>query len=312
MKQESLFSRLIGKTTFTHLALIFVCIVSMVPIATTILISFKTQADIVRKPPMVFPCDTETAKFDLQECRWAVEGYQRVIAPKPEEGTLFGWKLTGHMINTYIPNSFMYASVSALIVSFLASLAGFAFSRFKFRGHDALLAAVMAITGVPLLTNILALYQMAVKMRKGLPFFDDRLFLIFVYLGYFIPISTWILKGFFDAIPIELEEAAVLDGTTRLGALFRITMPLALPGMSAVFLLTFVNVWNEFIVAYLLISKNEHKPAMFGLYDFLSQNVINMQVLAAACILIAGPIVILFLFTRKTFFRAMAEGAVKG
>ena len=312
MKEENFFSRFIGKTTFTHLALIFVCIVAMIPIATTILISLKTQADIVRKPPLVFPCDTETSMFDWKECRWAVEGYQRVLAPEPDETTIFGWKLTGNMIKTYIPNSFMYALASAIIVSFLASLAGFAFSRFKFRGHDALLAAVMAITGVPLLTNILALYQMAVKMRKGLPFFDDRIFLIFVYLGFFIPISTWILKGFFDAIPPELEEAAIIDGTTRVGALFRITMPLALPGITAVFLLTFVNVWNEFIVAYLLISKNEFKPAMFGLYDFLSQNVINMQVLAAACILIAGPIVILFLFTRRSFFRAMAEGAVKG
>jgi multiple sugar transport system permease protein len=312
MNKKPFFSRFIGKTTFTHLALIFVCVFAMLPIATTILISFKTQAEIVRKPPVVFPCDTETSKFTWSECRWAVEGYQRVLAPKPKEGTLFGWELTGNMINTYIPNSFMYASITAVTVSILASLAGFAFSRFKFRGHDALLAGVMAITGVPLLTNILALYQMAVKMRKGLPFFDDRFFLIFVYLGFFMPISVWILKGFFDAIPPELEEASIIDGTTRVGALFRITMPLALPGMASVFLLTFVNVWNEFIVSYLLVSKNEFKPAMFGLYDFLSQNVINMQVLAAACILIAGPIVILFFFTRKTFFRAMAEGAVKG
>ncbi len=85
-----------------------------------------------------------------------------------------------------------------------------------------------------------------------------------------------------------------------------------MPGMMAVFLLTFVNVWNEFIAGYLLISKNEHKTAMFGLYDFLGQNIINLQVIAAACILIALPIVILFLFTRRIFFKAMVEGAVKG
>jgi ABC-type glycerol-3-phosphate transport system permease component len=85
-----------------------------------------------------------------------------------------------------------------------------------------------------------------------------------------------------------------------------------MPGMTAVFLLTFVNVWNEFIAGYLLIAKNEYKTAMFGLYDFLGQNIINLQVIAAACILIATPIIILFLFTRRIFLQAMVEGAIKG
>ena len=89
-------------------------------------------------------------------------------------------------------------------------------------------------------------------------------------------------------------------------------MPLAMPGLVAVFLLTFVNVWNEFIAGYLLILKNDYKTAMFGLYDFLGQNIINLQVIAAACILIALPIVILFLFARRSFLEAMIEGAVKG
>jgi multiple sugar transport system permease protein len=133
-----------------------------------------------------------------------------------------------------------------------------------------------------------------------------------VYLGFFLPISVWIMKGFFDAIPVEMEEAALIEGCTPLGALFRVTMPLATPGIVSVFLMTFVSVWNEFIMAYLLVPEAEYKPAMFGLYDFLSQNIINLQVIAAACIIIAAPMVIVFLFTRRTFFSAMVEGAVKG
>jgi len=123
---------------------------------------------------------------------------------------------------------------------------------------------------------------------------------------------VWIAKGFFDTIPRELEEAAFIDGASPLGALFRITMPLALPGLLSIFLLTFVSVWNEFIAGYLLIARNDLKPAMFGLYDFLSQNIINFQVIAAACVMIALPVVVLFLFTRSIFFQAMVEGAVKG
>ena len=294
------------------LALILVCLFAMVPIATTILISFKEQSDILRKPPILFPCDTPTASFNLSECRWAVEGYERVIAPEPTEGSLFGVEITGDMLRTYIPNTLLYATGTAIFVSLLASLSGFAFSRYKFRGHNTLMIAIYAITGVPLLTNLLAIYQMGINLRNNFPLYDDRLFLVFVYLGFFLPISVWIMKGFFDAIPVEMEEAALTEGCTPLGALFRITMPLALPGIMSVFLLTFVGVWNEFIVAFLLISEDELKPAMYGLYDFLSQNIINLQVIAAACIIIAAPMVILFLFTRRTFFSAMVEGAVKG
>lgn len=305
-------SRTVWINRLVDIALIFVCLFAMVPIATTIIISFKEQADITRKPPIILPCDTPTKSFDISACRWAVEGYQRVFAPKAADDAMLGFKLTGNLVSTYIPNTIMYASGTALFVSLLASLSGFAFSRYRFRGHNALMTAIYAITGVPLLTNILALYHMEIALRKNLPIFDDRVFLIFVYLGFYIPISVWIMKGFFDAIPVEMEEAALIEGCTPVGALFRVTMPLATPGILSVFLMTFVSVWNEFIVAYLLVAENEYKPAMFGLYDFLSQNIINYQVIAAACLIIASPIVILFLFTRRTFFSAMIEGAVKG
>jgi multiple sugar transport system permease protein len=295
-----------------NLALIVICFFAMIPIATTIIISFKEQADITRKPPVLSPCDTPTSSFVISACRWATEGYQRVFAPKPSEEALLGFELTGNMLRIYIPNSFKYALSTALLVGFLASLSGFAFSRYKFRGHDALMLAMYAITGVPILTNLLAIYQMGITVRKNLPFVDDRIFLIFVYLGFFLPISVWIMKGFFDAIPVEMEEAALIEGCTPVGALFRVTMPLATPGIVSVFLMTFVGVWNEFIISYLLVPENEFKPAMFGLYDFLSQNIVNLQVIAAACIIIAAPMVIVFLFTRRTFFSAMVEGAVKG
>jgi len=294
-------------------ALILICCIALIPVATTVLISFKGERDITRKPPNILPCDTPERAFDPTACRWAVEGYQRVLAPRPTDSGLLPFTLTGNIVRVYIPNSFMYATSTALIVVFLSGMSGYAFSRYRFRGRNFLLVSILAITGVPLLTNLLALYQMGVVVRRAqLPFYDDRLFLIAVYMGFFLPLSVWIAKGFFDAIPRELEEAAVIDGCTPFGSLMRISMPLALPGLMAVFMLTFVSVWNEFIAGYLLIAKNEFKPAMFGLYEFLGQNIINLQVVAAACILIALPIVVLFLFARRSFFAAMVEGAVKG
>jgi ABC-type glycerol-3-phosphate transport system permease component len=297
----------------TNGTLILIVIFAMLPIVTTALISFKRQQDITRKPPVIFPCDTETSAFDPTACRWSVEGYDRVISPEPSESSVLGFTLTGNMLRTYLPNTLLYATTASLFVVLLAGLSGYAFSRYRFRGHGALMAAILAITGVPLLTNLLGLYQMGVTLRKApIPFYDDRFFIVLVYMGFFLPLSVWIAKGFFDAIPRELEEAALIDGCTPIGVLGRITMPLAMPGLTAIFLLTFVSVWNEFIAGYLLIAKNEHKPAMFGLYEFLGQNIINLQVIAAACLLIAVPMVILFLFTRRSFFKAMVEGAVKG
>lgn len=306
-------SRKTREGLLANAAMILILTVALLPIATTVLISFKREEDITRKPPVIFPCDTATAGFNLAACRWSVEGYERVALPTPSETSPFGFSLQGRMLNTYLPNTVLYATATSLIVMLLAAMSGYAFSRYKFRGHDALMIAILAITGVPLLTNLLALYQMGSDIRKAMPLiYNDRAFIILVYAGFFLPMSVWIAKGFFDAIPRELEEASLIDGCSPVGGLVRIVAPLITPGLTAIFLLTFVGVWNEFIAGYLLITKNALKPAMFGMYDFLGQNIINAQVIAAACIIIALPMVVVFLFARRSFFRAMVEGAIKG
>jgi len=209
----------------THGALILIVIFAMLPIVTTVLISFKSQQDITRKPPVLFPCDTPTQSFALDACRWAVEGYKRVLAPKPAPDSVFGTSLTGNMVRTYLPNTLLYATAASLLVVLLAGMSGYAFSRYRFRGHGALMLGILAITGVPLLTNLLALYQMGVKLRNSAFPFDDRAYIIVVYIGFFLPLSVWIAKGFFDAIPRELEEAAQIDGCSPFGGFVRIAMP---------------------------------------------------------------------------------------
>ncbi|MFO7631379.1 MAG: hypothetical protein R6W76_02510, partial [Caldilinea sp.] len=169
-------------------ALILICLFALFPVATTVLISFKGERDIIRKPPNFFPCDTPERSFDPTACRWALEGYQRVLSPKPTEGGLLPYMLTGNIVRVYIPNSLMYATSTALLVVFLAGMSGYAFSRYRFRGRNLLMVGILAITGVPLLTNLLALYQMGVVLRRAqMPFYDDRLFLIAVYMGFFLP-----------------------------------------------------------------------------------------------------------------------------
>ena len=295
-----------------NLVLILICTAMLAPVFGTLVISLKRQIDVERRPPVLFPCDTPTTIFDLTACRFVLEGYQRIIDPKPNPNSILGFDLTGRMLSIYLPNTVIYAVFASVIVTTLAGMSAYAFSRFRFRLRRTLMITILAITGVPLLTNLIALYQMGVTVRKALPGYDERIFLVLVYVGFFLPFSIWVVKSFFDTIPRELEEASFIDGCTPLTSLWLIVAPLATPGLTSAFLLSFVGIWNEFIAGYLLVSKNSLKTAMFGLYDFISQFVIGYQVLAAACILIALPVVILFLFARPVFFRAMVEGALKG
>lgn len=311
MARTSSLSPKTWRSIFLNGFMVSFLLVAMLPIFLTVVISFKSQKDIIRKPPVIFPCDTPASAFDLRACRWSVEGYERVLVPKLTNSFPL-IQLTGRMFRIYIPNTLLYAVSTAIGVTIMAGMAGFAFSRFRFRIRRALMIAILAITGVPLLTNLLALYQLGVTLRKTPIPFNDRAYLIFVYFGFYLPLSIWIAKGFFDTIPRDLEEAAMIDGATPLGALRHVTMPAALPGLAAIFLMTFVNVWNEFLAGYLLVTKNELKPVMFGLYEFLGPNIINFQMIAASCILIALPVVIIFLAARRYFFMAMVEGAIKG
>ncbi len=311
-----------------NLALIAICVLMLAPVVGTLLTSLKRQIDVEHRPPVLLPCDTPTADFDITACHFVLEGYQRIIGPQPDPRSVVGVDLTGRMVTTYLPNTILYATVSSFLVTTFAGMAGYAFSRFRFRLRRTLMVAILALTGVPLLTNLIALYQMGVWTRRtanavATAFTGeaagqftiatvDRTFLILVYIGFFLPFSIWVVKSFFDTIPRELEEASFIDGCSPVSSLWRIVVPLATPGLTSAFLLSFVGVWNEFIAGYLLVSNSALRTAMFGLYDFISQFVIGYQVLAAACILLALPVVIVFLFARPVFFRAMIEGALKG
>ncbi len=306
-------SRTQRETYLVNFVLLIITLIVLVPVGTTLLISFKRDEDVVRKPPVIFPCDTPTSSFDITACRWSLEGYTRVFLPQPSQTSPLGFELAGRMLKIYLPNSAFYAFGTAVVVVLLSSLAGYGFSRYEFRGKQVLLTSILAITGIPLLTNLLALFQMGASLRSlPVPIYNDQLYIITVYSGFFLPLSVWIAKGFFDAIPRELDEAARVDGCTPLQGLMLITLPIATPGLAAIFLLTFVGVWNEFLAGYLLITKNDLKPAMFGMYDFLGQNLINAQLVAAACVIVALPIVVVFLLGRRSFFQAMVEGAIKG
>lgn len=303
--------RLIGRWLI-QVALVMVCVVMLYPIASTILLSIKAPEDVRRKPPVLIPCDNEAGDYSLAACRFSLEGYQRIFLAQPSTERLWGFTITGRIFTQYMPNTLLYATASATLTTLFAGMAAYVLSRYRFRGRQSLLVLILALAGVPLLTMLLALYQMNIGIRRIFPMYDERIFMIATYIGLELPFAIWVVKGFFDTIPRELEEAAKLDGCTPTGALLRIVAPLAMPGLASIFLLSYVNVWNEFIANYLLMSKATLRGAMYGVYDYIAQSLTSYNALAAACILVMLPVVVVFLLARNVFFRSMLEGAIKG
>ena len=209
----------------------------------------------------------------------------------------------------YVLNSAINALGGSLLTCLAASLAGYSFARFRFRGRSFLMAFVLAMMMLPALTNLIPLY----KLASDLKLLNTYPLMITIFGAYGVPLSIWIMKGFFDSIPVSLEEAAAIDGATPLGTFFRVVLPISAPGLLATFLINFVFNWNNFIMPLFMLTKSEMKMATVGLFDFQHALEGNQdELLAAACVVIMVPAIVLFVTLRKYFLQGMVEGAVKG
>ncbi len=272
------------EVTSTHVILGFFAVIFIFPVLYTLMTSFKSQIEVRTNPPLFFP------KV------WVLDGYQQV--------------LRSDLIRYHIPNSLVNSLGSSVLTVAAAALAGYAFSRYKFRGSGALQLFVLGLMMIPGLTNLVPLYKLSSDF--GLLRDHSHEVMIAIYTAGGLPFSIWIIKSFFDAIPLEIEEAALIDGCNPLQALRFVVMPLAAPGLLAAFLLMFVDTWNEFLAAALLLNNNTLQTVTVGLYTFQSSFEIAYHVWTAACIIIMLPVLALFLALRRTFFQAMLQGALKG
>lgn len=162
---------------------------------------------------------------------------------------------------------------------------------------------------LPGVATLIPLFQIASQLQ----ILDTYLVMILVYGAYGVPFGIWIMKGFYEAIPKALEDAAAVDGAGVLQTLIYIIIPISLPGLVAVFLINFVFNWNDFLTGLVLLSSNDMKTAPVGLFDL--QNELegnNNELLNAASILIMMPGLVVFILVRKVFLRGLFEGIVKG
>ena len=215
--------------------------------------------------------------------------------------------LTRTAVPWQILNTVIAASLAALIVVAASSLAGYGFSRFDFRGKDALLIGLLGCVMVSGATKVVPLYLMLHKL--GL--LNSLAGLGLVYSVEFLPISVWLMKSYVDTVPIELDEAASVDGCSRLRTFVRIVFPLSMPGVIAVALITFVRSAQEFIYAATFLTETGVKTSPVGLYMFFTELGVEWGQLTAASLIVVLPIVLVFLVLQKWFVSGLTMGAVR-
>lgn len=214
---------------------------------------------------------------------------------------------SGGLFTTYFFNS-MVVSIASTILSVLVSVpAAYAFSRFKFPGKDMSYFAVLVRNMFPLIVFLIPLFV----MMRILQLQNTLAGLVLAYLTFTLPLAIWLLKGFLDGIPRELELAARIDGCTRFGAFVRIILPLTAPGLAATAIYAFVQAWNEYAFARTLTESAALRTLPVGLSYFFTENTSDWGGLMAAAFLFSIPVVIVFMILQRFFIAALTQGAVK-
>jgi multiple sugar transport system permease protein len=209
---------------------------------------------------------------------------------------------------TYFRNSLYVSLGTAAATTLIAAGAGYAFSRFEFGGKKLIIAVMLITQMFPLLMIIAPIY----KIVGSLGLLNSLTSLIVVYTAFNIPFATFLMQSFFDGIPKDLEEAAMMDGCTRFQALRKVIFPLTLPGLGATLGFVFTAAWSELLFALMLISKNEAMTFPVGLLTFVSKFSVDWGQMMAAGVLALIPSCLFLIFLQRYLVQGLTSGAVKG
>jgi arabinogalactan oligomer / maltooligosaccharide transport system permease protein len=216
---------------------------------------------------------------------------------------------------TWLWNS-LKVSVSVTIISVLiTTTTAFAFSRFRFYGRDSLLKSILLIQVFPAILAMVAIFALVQQLGAYIPFLGLNTLtgLGFIYLGGAMGINIWLMKGFFDTVPMDIDESAMVDGATHWQTFWMLIFPLVRPVVIVVALLTFITVYGEFLLAKILLKSNESFTVMVGLYQIQAATFAsNWGLFCAGAILAAIPVVILYLFLQDYIVGGLTAGSVKG
>jgi len=260
----------------TVLALIFIC-----PLILMVLTSFKSTREVFFDP------------FGLPDI-WSLKPFINV------------WQKAN--FNTYFFNSVLIATSAVILLIFCASLAAYAIARFDFKYNNLVFVFFLAGIMIPIRLGILPLFI----LMKNLNLLDTRLSLILTYAASGMPMSVFILTGFFKTIPIELGDAARVDGCNKFQVFYKIMLPLIRPALATVTIVNFVPWWNDFFFPLLFIKTDALKTIPLGMTIFFGQYMTDWGLLFSGMVIASVPLLILYILMSKQFISGLTSGAVKG
>ncbi|GLQ57013.1 ABC transporter permease subunit [Devosia nitrariae] len=264
------------------LILLPIMVFVLFPFYWVVITSFKTTPQISQRSSIFWPDPATLGQ------------YQALITQSP--------------FLVWLGNSLLVAAVSTLVSVVVAALAAYALSRLKFVGAGLLTTAILITYLLPGTLIFIPLYQ----TLSDLGLINSYGALMVTYPTFLVPFATWVLIGYFRSIPVELEEAAMIDGASRFYAFWRITLPLAAPALLAVALFAFTNAWNEFLFAFVFINSESLRTLPIGLQSMVVGDILPWGQLMAASLLTAVPVALLYMYAQRFLVGGLTVGAVKG
>lgn len=271
-----------GTRIVVWLGLAVILLWTLAPIATMVFTSFKPATEIFTVPPTLLP-DT-----------WTLDNYVTVF--------------TASSMPEALRNSIVVGLIVALLTLTLGTSAGYALARLQFRGARSISLFILLGQMIPLTVLLLALFQMI----TAIGFDDTVLGVAFAHLVITLPLVTWMIRNQIVAIPYELEEAAMIDGCSRMDAVLYAVLPVAGPGLAAAGMFAFLQSWHEFVLASVLTRSGQSRTAPIALTEFASEFDVDWGATMAASVVLTVPLVIAFVALQRYLVNGLTGGAVKG
>jgi ABC-type glycerol-3-phosphate transport system permease component len=246
--------------------------------------SFKTRAELYATPLVYLPARLQVTNY--------VEAWTSSLTP----------------FSRFFANSLWVSSVTMVATTAVSILAGYALARFRFVGRDAFMLMFLATQMFPAVLLIAPL----LSQWHALGLIDTYQVLIYSNFSFTVPFTVWMLVGYFESIPRELEESAMIDGCGRFGSLCRVVLPLAAPGVAATAIFAFVSSWSELLFAITFTTQTEMRTLSAGLLYMVGQYEIQWGQLSAGVIISTLPVAVLFTFLQRHLIRGLTAGALKG
>lgn len=283
------------RLTFIYILCAIVLIWALAPIYWVFVSSISTRKELYARPYKIW--------FPSQP---TIESYQTIFT----QGAKFragGFSPTADLMGAGLRNSIIISVGAAGIVTLLATGAGYAFARMRFPGRNLIFLLIMFMLPLPIWVSLIALFF----LMSQLQLIDTLLGLILIFVTLLLPLAVWMMTTFVRDIPAEIQDAARVDGANRWRLVYSIILPLARPGMVAVFLVAMLSTWNNFLIPLIFTRTNDSQPLTIVLTLFIGQYEVAWEDMSAAAVVTMLPPFIMALFFQRYLVRGLTMGAVK-